>query len=317
MTSILSIQIQKHSKIILGWTILSNYGSNDSFIDLFKKLQKEHSLQQYSLTCAKIGTSKTSSFDNVELDVKVLEAVNLFGRFVRYYIDNAAEDKNIEMVCGGNTSNTKEPETKKSAFDVLMNASKQLHLPEKYEIDRIKIRNNLLVYNKIIELLEIESLGFTTITMESGKNFVRLLTDCIWYIDPHLKRMEQRGCRIPLKFEDLRGYNKPERTHHKVHCLSRETILQHASNLDHVLGQTWISSPVWKPIKSAVESLTEMLYKYSDYLKNQTEKTVENQQQMRPIRCTDEGHDVQVILPRLCANPNISSRYKSLNEHLA
>ena len=113
MTSILSIQIQKHSKIILGWTILSNYGANYSFIDLFKKLQKEHSLQQYSLTCAKIGTSKTSSFDNVELDVKVLEAVNLFGRFVRYYIDNAAEDKNIEMVCGGNTSNTKEPETQK------------------------------------------------------------------------------------------------------------------------------------------------------------------------------------------------------------
>jgi len=52
-----------------------------------------------------------------------------------------------------------------------MNASKQLHLPEKYEKDRIKIRNNLLVYNKIIEILEIKSLGFTTTTIKSGKYF--------------------------------------------------------------------------------------------------------------------------------------------------
>jgi len=77
MASILSVQIQKHSKIILGWTLLGNYGSNDTFIDLLKKLQKENYLQQNFLTSAKISTSKSSGIDNVELDVRDLEAIKM------------------------------------------------------------------------------------------------------------------------------------------------------------------------------------------------------------------------------------------------
>lgn len=120
--------------------------------------------------------------------------------------------------------------------------------------------------------MEKAGLGFTVESLESGKNFLNAVTNSLWYVDPFIDRFNSRGLFHPLLFEHLVGFNDPSKSKHRKLEMDRSSLLANAQQLDIVLEQAWINGPMWRPIKSAVKDLVEMMYKYADYLKQSLEK---------------------------------------------
>ena len=166
-------------------------------------------------------------------------------------------------------------------------------------------------------MLQRAGLGFTTDSMESGKSFVHNVTNSIWYIDPHIEKMANRKCHIPMLFESFTGYNIPQRHKHKQTELKSSELLFHAQQLDLSLEKTWINGPMWLPIKTAVVQLSEMLHKYSDYLVQCAKKTQENSKLLEPVRSHEETQSVQILYPKYVVKPTFSSRYKALVDHIS
>ena len=125
---LLLFQIQSGKKVIIPWTIMSSFETSDTFATLYDKVAKKNNILKYALTTTKLGKSKAESFDNVELNVNVVDAVSTFGRFVRFYVESESDDiEHDKEPAGDNTPGS----AKMNAFSVLMNASKRLTLPEK------------------------------------------------------------------------------------------------------------------------------------------------------------------------------------------
>lgn len=73
---------------------------------------------------------------------------------------------------------------------------------------------------------------------------------------------------------------------------------------------------MWRPIKSAVKDLVEMMYKYADYLKQSLEKVKTNNSLTFPVRTLDDMQSLKLIQPKYVVKPTYASRYKSLTSHL-
>ena len=41
----------------------------------------------------------------------------------------------------------------------------------------------------------------------TGTNFVRKLSRCLWYIDPHHEKLWKQGVHLPEQFLGFTGYN--------------------------------------------------------------------------------------------------------------
>lgn len=164
--------------------------------------------------------------------------------------------------------------------------------------------------------MEKAGLGFTVESLESGKNFLNAVTNSLWYVDPFIDRFNSRGLFHPLLFEHLVGFNDPSKSKHRKLEMDRSSLLANAQQLDIVLEQAWINGPMWRPIKSAVKDLVEMMYKYADYLKQSLEKVKTNHSLTYPVRTLDDMQSLKLIQPKHVVKPSYASRYKSLTSHL-
>lgn len=71
--------------------------------------------------------------------------------------------------------------------------------------------------------------GFRPDYMDVGKQFVSSVTNAIWYIDPHMNQVADRGLKVPPIFENMIEYNIPERHKHKKGSLKNTDIKHHAT----------------------------------------------------------------------------------------
>ena len=70
--------------------------------------------------------------------------------------------------------------------------------------------------NKVVELLEQKQLGWISSYINTtGRKFVDLLTEVLWYIDGCHKTLEGRRLSVPHIISEICGYNKPEIYSHK------------------------------------------------------------------------------------------------------
>jgi len=61
-----------------------------------------------------------------------------------------------------------------------------------------------LLYNDLVKLLKVESLGWYGEYYESIRSeFIKALTNLLWYVDPHHKKLNLRSCIIPENFLSL------------------------------------------------------------------------------------------------------------------
>lgn len=174
---------------------------------------------------ASIGKSKTDSFDRVMLSVGINETVGLFGRYVRY---NLVENHDTVQCNDGQNSDSSQ-QRNQSAFDVLMMTHRKMVLPEPYSEDTKIPNNKRVLFNKILCMIQKAGFGFTHSSLESGTTLIHTLTDCLWYIDPFLHRLEERSCNLPLLFEHFAGFNNPDRHKHKKEDIRHPVLRSHVA----------------------------------------------------------------------------------------
>ena len=101
-------------------------------------------------TSLSIRRSKTDSFDNVMLSVSVLEAVALFGRYLRFNLVEQSDNNNNSTLKVNDQSPSMQ--SKRSTFEVLMTSSCKTSLPEPYAEDTSIPNNKRLVFNKVLHM---------------------------------------------------------------------------------------------------------------------------------------------------------------------
>ena len=210
--------------------------------------------KDYSIS-ASIGRAKKESFDNISVNASVAEATSAFGRYIHYklHIPNESENAATSAVPSSSTSNNEQNENpKRCAFDILLSGARKLSLPERFPEDTKIANYKRVMYNRVLQILEKAGLGFTPGNLDSGTTFVHSLTNSLWYTDPHVDKMEERNCHVPMIFQPFRGFNLPDRHKHKHEQAKREPLMYHAQQLDIVLEQNWINGLMWQNVKKKV-----------------------------------------------------------------
>ena len=251
---------------------------------------------------ASIGRNKVESFDKVMMTMNVVQTTALFGHYIRFELsdsddgekahgsqkDNQQDNGHSDNIHGG----------KRNAFKVLLEGARKMTLPKPFDLDRKQTNNKQTVFNKILVILDRAQLGFTPECIDNGRNFIQTLTNCLWYIDPHLEKIRDRALDIPALFDHLMGYNVPENHKHKRHDIDNAVLLAYATDLDRYLEQPWLNGPMWLVIKTAVVNLSETLHKYHNYLEACAKRMQDNREGLNPVRSQDEKQELNIIYPR-------------------
>ena len=133
----------------------------------------------------------------VDLSFYEVECCTLNGRFILYSEEVVVEQEHS-------------PNPQKNAFAVMMMAAKELKLPPKVfsTPERYKVgRGDHRLHDDIIDFLKGKCLGFSTGTENTtGKQIVKVLTDALYYIQPHLQTLTGRILNfLPSYFSSMLG----------------------------------------------------------------------------------------------------------------
>ena len=94
-----------------------------------------------------------------------------------------------------------------SAFDVLMNAQRELVWPDTPE----PLNKKQQMWNDLVHFLRQKGLGWSHQNVAShGKVFVSTLCDALWIVNGHWKKFADRAKPLPRIFEKFQGYKVPE-----------------------------------------------------------------------------------------------------------
>ena len=118
------------------------------------------------LESAFLGKSK-ESLDKIQVSLSLDSAIHLFGPFLRYYTCDRLQQL----------------PPMHNAFTVLMSSQRQLSLPGLPAPVTVRTKKDKL-YNNFLELLNKEKASFPGIEVNSsGKNFVKRVVECLWYVE--------------------------------------------------------------------------------------------------------------------------------------
>lgn len=157
-----------------------------------------------------------------------------------------------------------------NALEALMQNSKKLQLPP---AKSYAIRPDLL-YNHLLEMLREKGLGWAGgLHLTIGKDFVKRLTNLIWYIDPHWQKFTRRSSHIPLFIQQLPEYQKDqaynlyyEESHHKKEEISSKKLHEHMNSVQKSIVQPWALESRWESFQEEVIQLCEACKNYIKYL---------------------------------------------------
>ena len=132
------------------------------------------------------------------------------------------------------------------------------------------------LYNDVLRMLESRNLKFpSTIVNSTGKNFVKTIVDCLWYIDGHHDSLKKQSCHVPSDFSQFVGYNCPELSKHRKRqagSVCHQTLRSLSSSLFLNLQILFWQHDSWLTLRNSIQSLAVSLADYAEYLssKNKT-----------------------------------------------
>ena len=171
--------------------------------------------------------------------------------------------------------------------------------------------------NKLIELLEQKQLGWSPDCVQTtGRKFVDLMTDVLWYTDVHAKTLESRSLAIPSLFSDFSGFNKPENHGHKQPPMEATKLRTYSLNLFRISEEPWLNKTRWLEVNQAIKAFASNLAFYCDYLDQQRKKATEHHQSLVPVRLPSEAESFRVLNPSLSTKPALIDRYRAFNSAL-
>ena len=148
----------------------------------------------------------------------------------------------------------------------------------------------------------------------AGITFLRKLSKCLWYLDPHHYKLRNQGIHIPERFCCFTGYNDyKKKKKQKPPRISSEEIHFHIQELSSILMQPWFTVKRFELLRNDIESLVDSLEKYKHYLCEHTEKVKSHQNEL--TLPPPEDNASLTTLPG--SGGPTSSKYLNLEQQLA
>ena len=98
-----------------------------------------------------------------------------------------------------------------SVTNVLMN--RRNHYPEENPNTKY---GDIKQYNALVNFLKQKKFGVKGTELPDYEDFTRLLSSLLWEVDPHYKKLCERGGRFPNEMQSFLGYNVPKEHSHPV-----------------------------------------------------------------------------------------------------
>ena len=155
------------------------------------------------------------------------------------------------------------------------------------------------LYNDFLELLKEENALFPGIEVNSsGKNFVKTVVECLWYVDGHHEKLKKQSAPIPDYFARFTGYNLPQLSKHRKRQstnLSSSMLKSLSSSLFQNLQAYFWSNTSFKCLHQHTEILAQTLASYSDYLSSQHKVMKTLHAQQVPARQLSDALSIRYI----------------------
>lgn len=309
-----SVLCVSSNSLVVPWTISAENVAERTveqyFVSTVQKYLPSGSrgpAEKWILRGALLGRSK-EALDNIELNVPLRIAANMFGGFLRYHVVK------VQCVLAPQTTSVA---VCRNAFDVLMASPARCNACYPKKLELVKNRKDEL-FNDLVDFLQANKLVGKE---ESSLNFVSVLCNCLWTIDGHQDTMTAQFCPVPSTFESFCGYNLPEKSKHakrKLNNLCSQSLHAISSSLFDILqGNYWKSEP-WSKYFSEVQSLACSILQYAEYLDSQVKKVKVNHTLPIPVRDISESMQIKYIVSTRSVFPlflQLNSILKNMNEY--
>ena len=249
-----SVVNRTSNKTVLPWSIVSAGESGITVQQFYdEKIVTQFSVSdEMDLESAFLGKSK-DSLDKIELSISLDRAIQLFGPFLRYHTCDRIQQ--LPPV--------------RDAFSVLMSNQRQLSLPSLPASLAVRTKKDQL-YNDFLGVLREENALFPAAEVDSsGKNFVKTIVECLWYVDGHHEKLKKQSAPIPDYYTRFTGYNRPQLSkHRKQQSTNLSSVLKTLSSFQNLQASFW-SHGSFKGLYHHTRILAQSLANYSDYLSSQ------------------------------------------------
>lgn len=306
--AVLSVQICVGLKVLKNWGLhpVDELATLADVLEQFSQQQMDgcssfafpEDLRGQPFDCF-VGSTSSGPFQTTFLSAKVGDMLS-FGKHLKFVIRPKEE---AVMATG----------TARDAFQVMRNVQLAKHVPKKMteRTNRDKLKN------KFIDFLNEEGVGWSADCVETtGKKFVGVMTDILWYLDGHEKTLMDRGITVPSLFAGFSGFNKPESHGHKRIPMEATKLRTFSQNLFSISEEPWLSRSIWSSINDTIKDLASNLSSYCDYLDHQRKRS--NDRHLSPvlIRASPEAEKFTILSPHLPVKLAYVERYKALNSIL-
>ncbi|CAG2219397.1 PIP5K [Mytilus edulis] len=213
---------------------------------------------------------------------------------------------------------SREDETEKpgtsgvDAFSLLMNMRKSYSsLPKERKVSNAKDS----LYNTVLQCLKEGEVGFTPIQVNTtGQSIVKTLSNALWYIDPHMLKFQNRGIKIlPAFFKNCHGFNNWKVHKKKEPMILLEDLEVHLTACMDMVAMPWYLNEKFKVFRLACETLIEGMIKYSDFLKQQRERTAKVHSYEKPVRSITDSWSIKASLSK---SKEVKPQYSAMKERL-
>ncbi|CAG8682077.1 1272_t:CDS:2, partial [Cetraspora pellucida] len=140
------------------------------------------------------------------------------------------------------------------------------------------------LFNELIDLFEEKKVAWSSGIQDSqGKIFIKHLSNAIWYIDPHIKLLQNHAYHMSSLFKQLATYKSGA-------------------------SEIWASEKCWIEIIPKIFSFTTMMRKYVEHLKKSAQLTYSIHHSTTIVHTPNKYSKLTIIIGVLNINPN----YKAL-----
>ena len=187
-----------------------------------------------------------------------------------------------------------------NAFAVMRQAMREQSRAKTPSLTQERNKKDKL-YNAVVENVKHHGLQWRSDEVESiDVNFVKSLTEVLWYIDGHHDSFSSRGHQIPSYFSEFQGFNVPELSKHRKRAtcnMSAATLEALAQKLFRLLQASYFMRDGWGIMKAECENLAHSLQKYAQMLQEKKKSMKIVHSSPTPWRCITKGLDLFYVKP--------------------
>lgn len=209
----LSVCVKRASSVVISTSVVK-FSASSTFWDLLERVWSDENPQETFEFCPEdvsaVSIAKDTSFSNSCQDVKLQHEVAVCQLFDSKYVSfNLKPTKN-------NQHSAQPQASHRSAYDVLMNSTRERVLPSKISRSG-ELKATEKLYNDLLDYLGHLGVGWSRDCVETtGKRFVLSLRDTLWYLDGQHAKLAERGLALPIRLSRFDHTVRPLCVHCKI-----------------------------------------------------------------------------------------------------